>query len=216
MNTVIYSSGLGELGVESKHFIQLVRQMVQLILINYKGCKRRLIYIYVPHGSLSDDEVETTYDPLFGLLAQARVLKRSCWIFGDWNAVAGMRAEGEDAEIVGSFGRAERNARGEWLVSWATMNRLTIANTTFQKRQCQSTHGNGLQKRRIDFGLYERARKYFASNAEAGNDITVGADHRSLKVNFTKREVGARSQRHKRKPKLWGWRPIVHFSISEN
>jgi hypothetical protein len=166
----------------------------------------------MPHSNYDDIFVEEVYSQLEQLCNQASKMKRCIFNGGDWNAVVGQRMEGDVADALGTFGHGERNVRGQWLVDWATTHGLTIANTCFRKRFDQQwTHDNGINKRQIDFWLFKKCRKIGLENAEACDDITVGADHRTvrLEVVFRSKRKSAKRMKQKqehRKP-LWGWKP---------
>ena len=185
-----------------------VSERVCAVDVSVFGCKLRLISAYMPHQGYNDDAVENTYSVLTDLCESGKRLNRSIWAFGDWNAVAGLRQSGEDNRIIGSHGIGQRNQRGDSMIAWATLNGLSIVNTMFRKQFGKLwTHDNGLNLRQIDYGMIQRSRQYSVLDAEACNNVNVGADHRSVRVDISI-EVGMRSKKasmERRSPH--GWEP---------
>ena len=102
---------------------------------------------------------------------------------GDWNAVVGALQPGDDEETVGLRGIGPRNPRGEWLAQWASSQQLSITNTFFERNfEKQWTHQIGRLKRQIDYGLIISSSRGSVLDAEACDDIGVGADHRTVKL----------------------------------
>ena len=88
--------------------------------------------------------MEEIYAKLDTLIAEGRRKGITIIMGGDWNAVIGPRAEGDDAEVIGNFGIGQRNPRGQLLVEWVTAQRLAITTTRFQKNpKHQWTHSGG-------------------------------------------------------------------------
>ena len=60
----------------------------------------------------------------------------------------------------------------------------------------------------IDVCLYRKSKHYTATDTEATCDITVGADHRAVKLDFEiKRQKPNRKMRPRKKKSLWGRTP---------
>ena len=107
-----------------------------------------------------------------------------------------------------------RNERGEWLLNWATSHRLTITNTRFAKEETEQwTHQRGATRRQIDYCLISERKMAMVTNAQACDDISVGADHRAVKTTM----VIKRRCRGKRttKKKMRGWIPVDKEDFQE-
>ena len=85
--------------------------------------------IYMPHGARSDEDVEAQYYVLESAVKSARAKGNRCVVAGDFNAEVGSWREGDSDSIVGRNNLDVRNDRGQWLVAWATLLDMTIANT---------------------------------------------------------------------------------------
>ena len=69
----------------------------------------------------------------------------------------------------------------------------------------------GINRRQINFWLIKKFRKISLENSEACDDIIVGADHRTVRLEVLFRSNQNSAKRMKqmqehRKP-LWGWKP---------
>ena len=187
-----------------------VSERVCAVDVDITGVKCRFICVYMPHSKYDDIFVEEVYSEVDRLCKQADKMKRIRFIGGYRNAVVGNRMEGDVAVTLDVFGYGERNARGRWLVNWATTQGLTIANTLFRKRFDQQwTHDNGINKRQIDFWLFQKNKKARVVNSEACDDITVGADHRAVRLEVVFSTSQATANKNKTKPEtgkksLWG------------
>ena len=153
--------------------------------LNIRGRHLRMICAYMPTAWDADIQVEGVYRQMSRLCEEARKANRTPLIFGDFNAVVGNRIPQDNASIVGENGLGIRNERGQWLVDWATLEQQMILNTRFRKPACkQWTHSHENLERQIDFGLAPKRRWLIPKNAEACQDITVGTDHRCLRLDF--------------------------------
>ena len=157
--------------------------------INIGGNALRVIAVYMPHGGCDDTEVEGVYTQLASVVCGSRRIRRACILLGDWNAVVGARQAGDEEDTVGNHGGAgARNGRDEWLVNWASSQRLTIAATLFERRDDDSwTYRNGHVVRQLDYCLMDVGCHSWATDAGAADLIGVGADHRAIRLSLTLR-----------------------------
>ena len=150
----------------------------------------RFVCAYFPHGGYPDAAVEELYSQLTSLCNKGKKLKRTVVVCGDWNAVVGGRVHGDDPRTVGLHGIGDRNSRGEWLAGWASSNEMCIANTMFRKQFDQQwIHKNADRNRQIDYCLCEWRLRRQLENAEACEDISVGADHRAVRIEIAEENV---------------------------
>ena len=61
------------------------------------------------------------------------------FIIGDWNAKVGSQ---ETLRVIGKFGLGLWNEAGQRLIGFCQENALVIANTLFQNKREDSTHGH--------------------------------------------------------------------------
>ena len=172
------------------------------------GSPCRLISAYFPHGGHDDEEVEGLYSEINKCVDGARRQNRTCIMMGDCNAVLGERQEGDDEESVGMYGLGCRNERGNLLAQWASSQRMTVANTCFEKSiEEQWTHINGNSKRQIDFGFICIRKKDWLVDAGADDSIGVGSDHRSVYMILAMpRSRGRSKKKHLQNKNLKGWK----------
>ncbi|VVC26960.1 Endonuclease/exonuclease/phosphatase [Cinara cedri] len=84
-----------------------------------------LIQVYFPTSDTEDDAIEEVYSGLEELCKLAKG-EDNLIIMGDWNAIVGEGAEGQE---VGAFGLGTRNERGDRLVDFCKQHDMTITNT---------------------------------------------------------------------------------------
>ena len=113
----------------------------------------RMFSVYFPDSSHGDAHVEELYLQLTEACHEAKKEKHHVIIGGDFNAEAGSNPTADYRDAIGKHGLARRNARGEWLRTWAETNRLVATNTHFKKpRKRKFTHtGTTGNRRQIDF-----------------------------------------------------------------
>ena len=140
----------------------------------------------MPHSKYIETELDETYACIDELTNAGREKGRCIVMAGDWNAVIGGRHNADDPDIIGTFGIGERNCRGVTLVHLATLQRLVIMNTRFQKRsETQWTHAgieNGINKRQIDFAGMDVSKRWWVTDVGTAEDLTLGADHRCVYI----------------------------------
>ena len=73
----------------------------------------------------------------------------------------------------------------------------------------QWTHWNGINRRQIDYFCCDRMTREWVSNVHAAAYISVGADHRALRMTLriTGVRTSKRRRKHTKKKSLFGWRP---------
>ena len=189
---------------------QAINDRLCIVDCKISGYPCRLISVYFPHAGYEDEEVEGLYFDINTAIDAARRQKRTRIVMGDWHAVLGERQEGDEQESVGLYGTGCRNDRGNWLAQWAGGQKMSIANTCFEKTfDEQWTHVNGSLKRQIDFGCICTEKADWLVDAGANECIGVGKDHRTVYMHLalphSKRSRRAHSARI---ANLKGWRPI--------
>lgn len=185
-----------------------VNERVCAVDIDVQGIKLRIISVYMPDCSYDDAVVEATYAQLDALCRRSRQLQRRIIIAGDWNAVVGMQRDAEE-DTVGLYGCGRRNARGEWMVNWASLQNLVITDTCsngdFEK---QWTYVNGGTKRQLDYILVDHWVMRWVTEAQASDDIGIGLDHRTVVATLeTSIRSPSRSAKRARRRSNRDWKP---------
>ena len=126
---------------------------------------------------------------------EARCDKRKIMIGGDFNAEPGNNKLAKWDDPLGKHGLEKRNARGEWLATWAETNGLIIGNTHFKKRfGLKYTHtGTTGNKRMIDFILISRGAWHNVRDAYSTGKVSLGSDHRAIVLEM--QIIGAMARR---------------------
>ena len=76
--------------------------------------------------------IHQLYDTLTAVLHETNNNQMHFVIGADFNARVGTNSsDDDDCNTLGEYGIHNRNARGQWLKSWASIQRLTITNTFF-------------------------------------------------------------------------------------
>ena len=164
----------------------------------------RFVATYMPHGGRSDEEVEQSYHELDKLHVEATQKSYTTVYGGDWNAIAGHWVYGDDEKVLGRNGHGNRNARGEWLVQWAMVEQLCIANTLFEHPlENVWTHCRGDRRRQIDFICIDQKARKMIQDANATNLIGIGVDHKAVQLCLSIPVPKAREHKRGRIKKRW-------------
>ena len=139
--------------------------------------KLKIIQVYAPTCSHSDEEVENFYEDVQKAIDRKRA--HFMVIMGDFNAKIGKRVEQETS--IGNHGIGTRNERGQRLIEFAEARSLSIMNTFFEKRierkwTWKSPSG---VKNEIDFILSNR--RDVVKDVSVINKVNVGTDHRMVR-----------------------------------
>lgn len=142
-----------------------------------------LIAVYMPHGGCNNNEVEQTYGLISGAVRQAWRSVLIAIAGGDWNACVGHKLETEDSELVGGYDFGSRNLRGSWMAQWCLIDKMSIINMRFEKDLNQRwSYTKGQNRRLLDYACVEVHAIRLIEDAEASDDISVGRDHRAVKL----------------------------------
>ena len=173
-----------------------------------QGRKFRIIAVYMPHSGYNEASVEQVYEQIANLVKQGRRQRRTLVLAGDWNARVGQPLAGDDRRVLGNFAYGHRNARGQRLLDWALLQRMSILNTHFQKQpEKQWTYLKGDTKLHLDYVLCEWSKRQYCTDAKVFEEVTVGDDHRCVAAAFRFPTHGAKNLRPKEpKPSLVGWK----------
>ena len=171
-------------------FYSLSERVAGIIIRLNKRYKMKIISVYAPTSTHSDEEVEKFYEDIEKALGEHKT--QFTYVLGDYNAKVGKYTSGISA--IGKFGIGDRNERGDSLVNFAETHSLKIANTFYKKKESRKwtwVGPNGETKNEIDFILTDRL--------DTVKDITVlnkvkGSDHR-----FVRGRIGINLKREREK-----------------
>ena len=117
----------------------------------------RMFSVYMPHGGLPDDEVDTMYSMMDSALERSRRNGHHIILAGDFNAEVGSCMEWDDGTIIGPSPLHNRSARGEWFISWCSLQELRLSNTFgCSKWQDAWTYRNGGSCKVLDHILVDK------------------------------------------------------------
>ena len=175
-----------------------VSERICLLDVKILDLVYRFVSVYFPDSSYPDAEVQKVYDTLTEIRQDATKNKYKLVIAGDFNAKVGDDDENEMHPSCGRFGYGEQNSRGQWLLTWSSVNALKISNTMFRKQNHKLTthinaHGSTSQ---LDYILVDNRTKSQLKDVEAGNIIDLGSDHFCIKA-IMKFEQKFKSERKK-------------------
>ena len=145
----------------------------------------RIVGVYVPDSSYSDDDVEFVYLQLEEYIREARSKRYCCRVAGDFNAQVGQKEEFDDSAAIGSYCFRDRNARGRWLVEWCGAQGLILANTFFDADVGNAwTYRNGTSYRQLDYIIADTYLFSRISGCSVYTQVDIGSDHRAVLVEF--------------------------------
>jgi len=139
---------------------------------------------YFPDSTYKDAEVQKVYDQASEIIRGAQKNKSDIIFGADFNAKVG---SGEDTAMhaaAGPHGLGEQNSRGQWLLTWASMHSLKIANTLFRKQPHKwVTHISSIgHENQLDYILVDNLTRGELRDVETNRSIDLGSDHTSLKA----------------------------------
>jgi endonuclease/exonuclease/phosphatase family metal-dependent hydrolase len=159
--------------------------------VRIHGKAYRFLSVYFPDSSYPDAEVQKLYDLLDEARNDARKKRYRCVIAGDFNAKVGAHLDNDGHSAAGKHGYGTQNSRGQWLLTWASVNSFKIANTCFRKQDAKLvTHiGTRGQQSQLDYILVDTWTRAKLQDVEAGGWIDLGSDHLCLQavLNFERR-----------------------------
>ena len=143
-------------------------------------------------------------------MEEGRRLNMPVFVLGDFNASVGSQVEGDDPSIIGPHGFGKRNARGEWLVRWATTFNFCISNTFFEAGATGAyTWSNKITRKQIDYCLVDNKVEVIQSLVET--NVNVSSDHRCLLLSA--KLQGKRARVWKGKAGLPQWSKVDKANI---
>lgn len=152
-------------------------RVAELVLRLNERYQLKIVQVYAPTTSHSEEELDKFYNDLDKILEKA---SHYTIVMGDFNAKVGKRANTSET-ATGAFGIGNRNERGDTLVEWATSGRYKIMNTMFQKkakRRWTWRSPDGTTKNEIDYILTNKPDTI--TDVTVLNRVNIGSDHRML------------------------------------
>ncbi|XP_013144778.1 PREDICTED: uncharacterized protein LOC106108224 [Papilio polytes] len=153
-------------------------RVAYLILRISKRYSLKVIQVYAPTSTHSDDEVETMYEDISRAMHSSKTFYTI--VMRDFNAKIGKRDGGELR--VGNFGYGQRNHRGHLLASFMEKEGLYMMNSFFRKQEQRKwtwISPDGVTKNEIDFIM--STRKQIFNDVSVINAVKPGSDHRIVR-----------------------------------
>lgn len=91
----------------------------------------KIVQVYAPTSTYSDDEVETMYEDIAKALNNTSKVYYSV-VMGDFNAKMGVQRSGES--YIGPFGLGDRNQSGQFPANYLESQGLFLMNSFFKKK----------------------------------------------------------------------------------
>ncbi|KAI8440552.1 hypothetical protein MSG28_001794 [Choristoneura fumiferana] len=146
----------------------------------------KVVQVYAPTSTHSDDEVEDMFDDISKALHFTTRAHYNV-VMGDFNAKVGVQSYSES--VVGSHGFGSRNHRGQMLVNFLEKEGLFLMNSFFKKqlqRKWTWQSPDTMTKNEIDFIITDKKRIF--RDVSVINRFNTGSDHRlvrgSLNIDF--------------------------------
>ena len=166
--------------------------------VDIHGARLRIISVYLPDGSYSDECVEATCEEISRLRMKAARIGRATVAAGDWNAVIGKRSSDEQGTL-GPHGSGDHNARGVAMVRWAGSQNLSIASSFFHTAHEDAwSYKNGSVHKLLDYIVLDESLTRKLTDATLSDAIGAGTDHRTVEV-VLKFDVTIQTTKKKRK-----------------
>lgn len=155
----------------------------------------KLIQVYAPTSSSSDEDVETFYNDILDTIEDGKPGK--IIILGDFNSKIGFRKQGESH--IGAHGFGQRNERGDMMIEFCSGFDLKIMNSFFKKKPQKKwtwESPNGEVRNEIDFVLCQDTSIF--EDVEVLNRFNLDSDHRILRATVKLRGKRERAKTMKR------------------
>ena len=156
--------------------------VIQLLFAIKSYSKLKIVQVYAPTTSHSDEETDNFYSTIDKILENQTHYPI---VTGDFNAKVGGQTNTSE-RATGCFGMGQRNERGDTIVEWATSNNFKIMNTQFQKKAgriwtWRSPDGN--TKKEIDYIMTDKPST--VTDVTVINRVNIGSDHRMVMGSLT-------------------------------
>ncbi|CAH2097258.1 unnamed protein product [Euphydryas editha] len=151
----------------------------------------KVIQVYAPTSTHSDDEVEALYEDISKALHGTTSAFYNV-VMGDFNAKVGV--QDRDESVIGPHGLGRRNRRGQMLVDFLESEGLFLMNSFFQKkpqRRWTWQSPDTVTRNEIDFIIADKMHIF--RDVSVVNRFNTGSDHRllrgSLNISLRKERV---------------------------
>lgn len=163
-----------------------------LVLKLNKKYRMKIVQVYAPTSSHTDEEVDILYEDIMSALKDTRT--QFTTICGDFNAKTGSK-KNESEVCLGKFGSEGRNDRGESLIGFLLQNNLYLMNSFFYKkphRRWTWESPDGRTRNEIDFIITDK--KHLVKDVTVLNNCRTGSDHRMVRC---KLQIELRKERYR-------------------
>lgn len=156
-----------------------ISERLAYLIINIdKSTTLKIIQVYAPTISYSQDEVDELYQNIESILLEEKTTNTI--VMGDFNARLGIAQH--VSKYIGPQGYGGSNDRGNTLAAFAQENKLYVVNTFFKKRSERRwtwMGPNGTIKAEIDYILTSNIN--IVKNYDVLNRVQTDSDHRMVR-----------------------------------
>ena len=179
----------------------------------------KIVQVYVPTTSHSDDETAILYNIIDTILEQQTHYPI---VMGNLNAKVGGQTNTSERETARCFGLGQRNERGATLVEWATSKYFKIMNTQFQKkagRRWTWKSPDWNTKNEIDYIMIDTPS--MVNDVPVINRVNIGSDHMMLmcsrveRRNLLNKNTQTRTEKQGRSTSITWWHIHV-YTLNKN
>ena len=183
-----------------------ISDRVLVVRLHARPTNITIIQVYAPTSAAMDEEVGHFYEVVQQAL-DATPATDFLVLLGNFNTKIGEGVDDCEEATIGRFGLGSRNERGEYLVSFATNNKLTVCNTLFEqhKRRLYTWMSpDGKTRNQIDYILIQKGKRTCVRNTRTFPGADCGSDHQLLCV-----DVHYRVKNRKRD------QPVARFDMNQ-
>ena len=166
-------------------------RVAELVLRITDRCQLKIVQVYSPTISHSDEETDNFYNTIDKILEKQT---HYTIVMGAFNAKVGGQTNTTE-RATGCFGLGQRNERGDTLVERATSKNFKITNTQFQKkagRKWTWRSPDGNTKNEIYYIITDKPS--MVTDVTVINRVNIGSDHRMVMGSIT---LNTRAERRK-------------------
>ncbi|XP_022829298.1 craniofacial development protein 2-like [Spodoptera litura] len=154
-------------------------RVAYLVIKLTKRYNLKVIQVYAPTSTYTDEEVEEMYEDISRALHTTQKAHFNV-VMGDFNAKVGVHISGES--VIGPHGFGSRNHRGQMLVNFLEKEGLFLMNSFFKKqpqRKWTWRSPDTMTKNEIDFIMTDKKRIF--RDVSVINRFNTGSDHRLVR-----------------------------------
>ena len=185
-----------ETATKSILFHTMISERIMVIRLKATPVNILIIQVYAPCEDSKDEEKENFYEMVDQVIKDNRKGRECLIVMGDLNGKVGDKRE---QDIIGPYGRGDRNENGQHVIDLCATHNLFAANTWFQQKKSAQhtwTSPDGNTKNQIDFILFDKRYRNGVRNCKVRPEADCESDHNpvvatiNIKLRKTKRNKG--------------------------